>query len=471
MDATIIIALVPVILLVAFIVYVVRTKIAGGGGERSLDLREAVTGLVIVLVAVLIIASMTSSTVSYTYSEESKTLYINQSIEGSGQPWDSYAEDVRSVVIGNSCKLVGPGTLDSLTSLEYVSIEEGVSVRPGAFGISFEDALGTTVGDVSGRDFVGAGDGTVYLCDPSVFTYTSGGKDIGGLASGYASAAHLVFPAENNGIAIEGIAQNAFINKTAVEEALSHPDCAITALGVNSFNGCTSLSEVSLPKATTLGANVFYNCTSLIEVSLPEAVTLGSQSFKGCSSLSEVSMPKATTLQTSLFENCIALGSVSLPEARTVGDSVFSGCSSLSEASLPKATSIGLNCLLNCTSLESFSAPALVTIGTNALRATAITQAIFQHATDVGANAFQGCESLKTVRLPAAVTIGAAAFSGCTGITSVVFGSGLATIGSNAFANWSFYESDGTTTIDKTVASNLAGHTFTGTASALVMQS
>ena len=31
--------------------------------------------------------------------------------------------------------------------------------------------------------------------------------------------------------------------------------------------------------------------------------------------------------------------------------------------------------------------------------------------------------------------------------------------------------SDGTTVIDKTVASNLAGHTFKGTASALVMQS
>ena len=92
-------------------------------------------------------------------------------------------------------------------------------------------------------------------------------------------------------------------------------------------------------------------------------------------------------------------------------------------------------------------------------------------AISISAYSFQNCTALSSVDIRATTVIGALAFAGCTGITSIIFGP-LTTIGTSAndsFMDWTFYDSDGTTRLDKTAA-NLANSTFVGTASALVKQ-
>lgn len=377
MDATIIIAIVPVVLLVAYIVWLVRAKVTEG---RDIDLREPITGVVICLVAVLIIGSMTASTVTYTYSEETNTLYINQNLIDSNQPFDSYGAEVKSVVIGNNCRLIETGTLDSLTSLEYVSIGEGVEVRQGAFGVSFKDCMDQAIADLEAGEYVGAGDGTLYLADGSIFTYNAAGDVVTGLASGYSAAKMLAFPTMYQGKTLTAIGTSAFDGNTTIEKALAPPASSLRTTNSYAFRGCTSLDIVELSMITVLGGNTFNGCTSLESIELPLAESMSFNAFAGCTSLVSIDMSSA----------------------KTIAKNAFFGCSAITVFDMPKVTDVG-----------------------------------------------------------------DAAFSGCTGVTSVTVGP-LATVSATGFPSWTFYASDGTTQIDKTVAANLAGKTFQGTAAALV---
>ena len=51
----------------------------------------------------------------------------------------------------------------------------------------------------------------------------------------------------------------------------------VTAIGNNTFTGCTSLPEVAMPAmpegVTDIGYYAFEGCTSLPEVAMPEGVT------------------------------------------------------------------------------------------------------------------------------------------------------------------------------------------------------
>lgn len=89
-------------------------------------------------------------------------------------------------------------------------------------------------------------------------------------------------------------------------------------------------------------------------------------------------------------------------------------------------------------------------------------------ATTLNQNSFKGCANLKAVSLPSISQVGASAFSQCTAIESVTFGP-LTTIGNSALSAWTFYDSNGTTVLERTAA-NLASSTFVGTADKLVKQ-
>ena len=422
MDATIIIAIVPVVLLVAYIVWLIRAKITEG---RDIDLREPVTALVICLVAVLIIGAMTSSTVTYTYSEETNTLYINQNLIDRNQPFDSYGDEIKSVVIGNNCRVLETGTLDSLTNLEYVSIGDNVEVRAGAFGMTFKDPEGTEISAAPG-EYIGY-DGGLYSNDPEIFTYTTSGSRlfITGLAD--SDAKFIVVPRERNGNPIVRISDSAFASSEIVFFG-ALPDSNLESFGNSVFNGSTSLKEARIPDSlTSCGNSTFRDCSAL------EAATVGG-SF--------------ATLQYSFFHGCVALEAVDIPDTITlIRSSAFRSCESLTEIDLPSGLSEIEGAAFQESGLTALSSSTLETIG---------------------GSTFSSCAALETVSLSGIKSIGAQAFSGCTGITQVGFGASLTTLAANSFSSWTFYASDGTTTVDKTVASNLAGKTFMGTAAALV---
>ena len=146
------------------------------------------------------------------------------------------------------------------------------------------------------------------------------------------------------------------ISVKLVERSLSG-DCendTVEHVGIGAFYGCTSLTSVSFPAATSIGYSAFYGCSGLTSgVSFPVATIIGREAFAYCSSLTSVSFPAATAIGKSAFYNCYSLTSVSFPAATTIGSFAFRYCTSLTTASFSVASNIGDGAFYGCTSLSA----------------------------------------------------------------------------------------------------------------------
>ena len=236
----------------------------------------------------------------------------------------------------------------------------------------------------------------------------------------------------------------------------------MTSIGSGTFNGCSSLTSVTIPNSvTSIGNSAFNGCSGLTSVTIPNSVTsIGQEAFSGCSGLTSVTIPNSVTyIGSYAFSGCSGLTSVSIGNSVTfIGESAFSGCSGLTSVEFHCAqigswfgenksikevvignevTSIGDYAFYNCTGLTSVTIPNSVTsIGSSAFfncpGLTSIT--IPNSVTSIGWGAFYNCTGLTSVTIPNSVTsIGDYAFSNCSGLTSVAIGSGVTSIGYDAF--------------------------------------
>ena len=155
------------------------------------------------------------------------------------------------------------------------------------------------------------------------------------------------------------------------------------------FDGCSSLTSISLPSGiTSLGDRCFRDCSSLTSISLPSGITsLGDACFRGCSSLTSISLPSGiTSLGFGCFVDCSSLTSISLPSSITsLGNGCFWCCSSLTRIDLPSGiTSLGDWFFYGCSSLPSIDLPSSIT--------------------ELGEGCFYGCSSLTSISLPSGIT-------------------------------------------------------------------
>ena len=180
----------------------------------------------------------------------------------------------------------------------------------------------------------------------------------------------------------------------------------ITSLEWYCFDGCSSLTSISLPSGITeLKGGCFRDCSSLTSISLPSGITeLGAYCFSGCSNLTSISLPSGiTSLAGFCFQDCSSLTSVSLPSGITeLGAYCFSGCSNLTSVSLPSGiTSLGYGCFEGCSSLASVSLPSGIT--------------------SLGYRCFWDCSSLTSIELPSGITsLGESCFSLCSNLKSML---------------------------------------------------
>ena len=206
-------------------------------------------------------------------------------------------------------------------------------------------------------------------------------------------------------------------------------------IGSEAFRNCITLTTVELPEGLknlggTLGTNgnwsvssssyaeVFSECTSLEEVTLPKALENGNIVFSGCTSLKTVHFREGTTgIVSGLFRNCGGLESISIPDTvTTIGNYAFSNCKALTEINLPDSlTSIGQYAFSNCTGLTEVVLP--------------------DNLTSMGIYAFEKCTGLTKVNIPAGLTSGTYAFSECVNLKDVEIESGIETIPRGLFSN------------------------------------
>ena len=143
----------------------------------------------------------------------------------------------------------------------------------------------------------------------------------------------------------------------------------------------TNIRSAQLLNITRINQSAFDGCSSLTSITIPNSVTsIGTFVFNGCSNLTNITIPKdMVELQKCIFQSCSKLTNIVIPNNITsIGEGAFWNCTSLRDVTMGNnVTSIGKGAFWNCESLTS------VTIGNS--------------VTSIGTDAFYSCASLEKV--------------------------------------------------------------------------
>ena len=116
----------------------------------------------------------------------------------------------------------------------------------------------------------------------------------------------------------------------------------MTSIGEYAFNGCSSLTAITIPEIsqlTSIGEYAFYSCSSLTAITIPENVTsIGSEAFYGCSSLTAITIPEIsqlTSIEKSTFEGCSSLKELTLGKGlKKIAAEAFNSCTALEKVTI-----------------------------------------------------------------------------------------------------------------------------------------
>ena len=106
------------------------------------------------------------------------------------------------------------------------------------------------------------------------------------------------------------------------------------------FNGCVSLTEISLPQTLSSVGQYALAGTGIVQAVLPQNVeTVGDSAFEGCENLISATLgQKVRVLGASAFQNCISLSEITLNDGiEEIGNLAFANCSSLFVVKIPQS--------------------------------------------------------------------------------------------------------------------------------------
>lgn len=203
----------------------------------------------------------------------------------------------------------------------------------------------------------------------------------------------------------------------------------ITAIEECAFQGCRSLTSISIPNRTKyVGVNAFAYCDKLTQLKLGEYLEeIRDGAFGACTSLGVVNLPsRIKTIGKQSFMYCQTLTSIKFPQSlTTVGDQAFSDCVNLATIDFGNVSSLGSSCFANCTSLAQITLPTSFTTIRPSTFSGCTNLKDITFSSDISVisdNAFNGCSSLVELTLPGTLTeIGESAFGGCSAINRLTF--------------------------------------------------
>ena len=110
---------------------------------------------------------------------------------------------------------------------------------------------------------------------------------------------------------------------------------SVTSIGDYAFEGCSSMTELTLPNSVrSIGIYAFKGCSGLTEQTLPNSVrSIGESAFDGCSGMTELTLPNSiTSIGVGVFQGCSGMTELTLPNSITsIGDGAFAYCSGLAK--------------------------------------------------------------------------------------------------------------------------------------------
>lgn len=225
------------------------------------------------------------------------------------------------------------------------------------------------------------------------------------------------------------------------------PD-GVTTVKYGAFENCTSLTAITIPNsALDIGMETFSGCSSLVSANIPEGIIeIPSGMFRGCTSLAYIDIPSSvTTIGSGAFYDCSSLASIDIHNnITTIGSSAFSYCTSLPTVSISaNVTSIGDCPFRSCSNLDGIWVSSSNTKycsddkgilynkdKTRLLQAPASLSGSYtipDSVTSVSTYSFENCSGISDVIFGSGVKfINEYAFKGCTGLTDVVLSNSVA---------------------------------------------
>lgn len=279
---------------------------------------------------------------------------------------------VKDITIGANTT-VGSNAFYGLTSLTYLTLEEGVTINDCSF-------YNTNVTDLNLP------------------------KNITIFGNPFNSVKHLTFNSDQLLASIASISE--MPTKFGDIESVYFAG-GVTAIGNNCFARIPSLKTIDMGTSVeTIGRGTFAYCANLKEVVLGGGLTsISNDSFKDCQNLTDVTVNSNTLMSWGYF----------LSANFTNANKLVLG---------EKVTTIGEHCCDNVL-LDEIKLPSgLVNIGAYAFSGQAAISSMTLPATlrSIGEGAFQNCCNLNVAELPSGlITIGNNAFDGCSNITTLTF--------------------------------------------------
>ena len=398
------------------------------------------------------------------YNGSAKTVDIPEKINGKsvtsiGNCAFRYCTSLKSITIPNSVMEIGSSAFSGCSSLTSITIpnsvtEIGVYAFKGCTSLT-SITIPNSVTNIGDSTFWGCSSLTAIYVAVDNKNYTS----VNGVLFNKDKTALICYPA----------------GKTDKSYKITN---SVTSIGNYAFNGCSSLTSVTIPNSVTeIGGSAFVDCASLKSITMPNSVTsIGDMAFYKCSSLTSITIPDSvTSIGSSAFSDCSKLRSITIPNSVTsIGAWAFNGCTGLTAINVAMenqnyvspdgvlynkdkttiicypagkkgnnykipdgVTEIGSIAFSRCSSLTSVTIPNSVTsIGSGAFNGcTSLTRVTIPNSvTKIGWNAFSDCTSLTSITIPnSVISIDWYAFRGCTSLKSITIPNSVTSIGKNAF--------------------------------------